>query len=430
MNELKDFDNVLQDPFSPVKFANDLLLMTNKGSSNDTSEELQNSNNVIDLDTSIKKINFDLNEIDKLYERVLSKNSNILINHIYESKQNSENISNGLLASLNFVELSYERLNNEVYKPYELSQKLQSTLNKVHQTSTLLRDSLLYLYIFNMIKTLTPQLTTNSKSAGSSIVTNNKQKENEKEENNSNNKNRTFLLLKLSSLYYQLQLTLGKNINLISLTTIKNLQNDWIKNNQRQLIRNLSNTLYQHCNYLNHPIQKGQQLDEINQLICKLAQSLYLLSPKDFNFSINKFMESLITTNSQILIKTINNVKEFPSALSRVTTNVESLNVLQDLLSMVTIDSLTQKTLLSIIFINNNFSSPSHSSNHSLEEIHWMKVSQLFKKELEISFNRGGPVGKNLLKNKSILKDTMHEYLELRNNTSLSTMLKSLSILS
>ena len=42
MNELKDFDNVLQDPFSPVKFANDLLLMTNKGSSNDTREELQN----------------------------------------------------------------------------------------------------------------------------------------------------------------------------------------------------------------------------------------------------------------------------------------------------------------------------------------------------------------------------------------------------
>ena len=435
MDELKDFDNVLQDPFSSVKFANDLLLMTNNGSSNDTNAEAQNSNSVIDLDTSIKKINFDLNEVDKLYERILSQNSNILINQIYESRQNTENISNSLLESLNFVELSYERLNNEIWKPYELSQKLQSTLNKVHQTSTLLRDSFLYLHIFNMIKTLTPQLTSINNNTNFSTVVNRKQKENEKEDDNSNNKNKAFLLLKLSSLYYQLQLTLGKNINLISLTTIKNLQNDWIKSNQRQLIKNLSNSLYYYCNCLISPIQKGKQLDEINQLICKLAQSLYLLSPTDFNSSINRFIESLVSTNSQILIKTINNVKEFPSALSKVTKNVDSLNMLQELLSTVTIDTLTQKNLSSIILINNNSSSSSssssspHSSKHSLEDIHWMKVAQLFRKELEISFNRGGPVGKNLLKNKSFLKDTMHECLEHRNNASLSIMLKSLSIL-
>lgn len=428
MDELKDFDNVLQDPFSSVKFANDLLLMTNNGSSNDTNAEAQNSNSVIDLDTSIKKINFDLNEVDKLYEGTLSQNSSILINQMYESRQNNDNISKSLLESLNFVESSYERLNNEVLKPYELTQKLQSTLNKVHQTSTLLRDSLLYLHIFNMIKTLTPQLTSINNNTKSPTLVNKRQKEDENGNGNNNDDDKAFLLLKLSSLYYQLQLTLEKNINLNSLTRIKNLQSDWIKTNKRQLIKNLSNILYQYCNYLNGSKKERKQLDDLNQLICKLARSLFLLSPNDFNSSINRFMESLITVNSQLLIKTINNVKEFPSALSKVTKNVESLNILQDLLSTVTIDTLTQKNLISIILINNSSSSSSFA-NSSLEDMHWMKVSQLFKKELEISFNRGGPVGKNLLKNKSFLKDTMHEYLEHKNDASLSIMLKSLSIL-
>lgn len=426
MDELKDFDNVLQDSFNPIKFANDLLLMTNNGSSNDTNEESQSPKNVIDLDTSIKRINFDLNEVDKLYEGTLSQNSSILINQMYESRQNNDNISKSLLESLNFVESSYERLNNEVLKPYELTQKLQSTLNKVHQTSTLLRDSLLYLHIFNMIKTLTPQLTSINNNTKSSTLVDKRQKNDENGIGNNNDK--AFLHLKLSSLYYQLQLTLEKNINLNSLTRIKNLQSDWIKTNKRQLIKNLSNILYQYCNYLNGSKKERKQLDDLNQLICKLARSLFLLSPNDFNSSINRFMESLITVNSQLLIKTINNVKEFPSALSKVTKNVESLNILQDLLSTVTIDTLTQKNLISIILINNS-SSSSLSANSSLEDIHWMKVSQLFKKELEISFNRGGPVGKNLLKNKSFLKDTMHEYLEHKNDASLSIMLKCLSIL-
>lgn len=426
MDELKDFDNVLQDSFNPIKFANDLLLMTNNGSSNDTNEESQSPKNVIDLDTSIKRINFDLNEVDKLYEGTLSQNSSILINQMYESKQNNDNISKSLLESLNFVESSYERLNNEVLKPYELTQKLQSTLNKVHQTSTLLRDSLLYLHIFNMIKTLTPQLTSINNNTKSSTLVDKRQKNDENGIGNNNDK--AFLLIKLSSLYYQLQLTLEKNINLNSLTRIKNLQSDWIKTNKRQLIKNLSNILYQYCNYLNGSKKERKQLDDLNQLICKLARSLFLLSPNDFNSSINRFMESLITVNSQLLIRTIKNVKEFPSALSKVTKNVESLNILQDLLSTVTIDTLTQKNLISVILINNSSSSSSFA-NSSLEDMHWMKVSRLFKKELEISFNRGGPVGKNLLKNKSFLKDTMHEYLEHKNDASLSIMLKSLSIL-
>lgn len=406
MEELKDFDNVLQESFDATKFANNLLLMTNEVSTTGTDHEQGGNNTVIDLNTSIKKINFDLNEVNKLYEKNLNQNSTLLINRLYDDKQNNEKISEGLLESLKYVELSYGRLNNEILKPYELSQRLQSALNKIHQTSTLLRDAVLYLHIVNMIKSLTA--------------------------NNTNNNNKTaqssqeFTMLKLASLYEQLQLTLQKNINLNSLTIVKTLQNDWILNNKRQLIMNLSNTLYQYCSYLNNGGgPQGKSSHEISQLITKFSLSLYSLSQQDFNITINKYIQSLVATNSQLLIKTINNLKDFPSVLSQILSNASPLIILQDILSNVVIDSITQKNLVSIVLLKNyNSSMPIHN----FQDIFWSKVSQLFKKELEISFNRGGPVGKNLSKNKSFLDNTMNRIL--KDDPSLPIMIKALSILS
>lgn len=425
MEELKDFDSVLQDTFDKKKFANDLLLMTNNGQTidnnigNSTEGNIQDrvNNGYIDIDTSIKKINFDLNEVDKLYETILNQNSTLLINQLYNNKQDNENISQGLSQSLNFIELSYERLNNEILKPYELSHRLQSALNKIHQTSTLLRDALLYLHIVNMIKTLDLSNVKDAKSRS-------------RPEQDDTIRNE-ITMLKLSSLYQQLQLTLQKNINLNSLTIIKTIQNNWIKDNKRQLVMNLSNTLYQYCNHINDKDYKGKSSHEFNQILGKISFSLYTLSTQDFNITINKYIQSLVMENSQFLISTINNLKDFSSSLNKVISNATSLIKLQEIFNDIVIDSLTQKNLVSIVLLKNSVSSSSSSSTQAIQrfqDIYWIKISQLFKKELEIAFKRGGPVGKNLQKNKTSLIEIMNKLL--KDDTVLQIMLKTLSIMS
>ena len=68
-------------------------------------------------------------------------------------------------------------------------------------------------------------------------------------------------------------------------------------------------------------------------------------------------------------------------------------------------------------------------------ELFWNRLAISFKREVEISFKRGGPVGKSLLKNKQFIIDSMEELMStsaahLYNQYGLNAMLNSLNILS
>lgn len=391
MSDLSEFDNILDENFDAYKFANDLLLVTNE-------------NGTIDLKNSVKRVQFDINEVEKIYQRTVNDNSSVILDQLYNDKEINRQLVDGLSPGLKFLQLSYDRLDKEVLKSYESAQRLQLALNKVHQLSTLLRDSLLYLHLLKLIK--------------DSVL---------KDEITLQNSN------KLAMLYQQLQITLQKNINLNSLNVIKQSQNSFLKDHKKKLINFLNNQI---IDLAVDPVKNENELTS-------LFNSIYQVSTSDFHAVLSKIIINYSKLNSSLLIKTLNSINTFPTNLNEVISSSDKLNQLEAILSEIHINDMgfnndskkynmkSNNTSLLSIFAHRNHAN--NTKSNKPKDIYWSKVSQSFKKELEISFNRGGPVGKNLKKNKDFIHETISNTMSQNKNIhkdNIQIMLQSISILS
>lgn len=387
--DFSDFDAFLEKDFSALQFTNELLKATNSNIDN---------NDELDISTSIKRINYDSNELSIRFNNIINNNSNQILNKINLNSNNKKLIINNLKNSIDFLQLSYNRLTNEVLDPYEKSIKLQQVLNKLHQTSTLLRDSLIFYHLVHRINNLTI--------------------------NNDNNDFTLELALQLSSLYYQIDICLNQNKNLKSLKIIKILSNDILDPNKIKLKTFLSLQLSKSCVI-------PSKIANNKELITNLSYSLYNLSPQDFTTTVQKIVLLTVTPLSQQLIKTLNSIKNFDQAFKNCCLGSYNLYLLEIILSNIKIlNSNSSNTNLLNEFISFN----KNSKNHSPKTIYWNSISNNFKNDLEISYNRGGPVGKNLIKHKDFMKNIIDKYMpdstgdnDYKKN--MSSMLKSISIL-
>ncbi|CAI4726287.1 CNT_collapsed_G0046990.mRNA.1.CDS.1 [Saccharomyces cerevisiae] len=206
-NDLEDFESLLEPDFDAKQFGNDLLKATNN---NDTT--------ILDLNTPLKKLNYDLHEIDSRIDQLMNSNPLEIIELIYKNEHVNSTIVGELKPSLGYMNMSYDRLKNQVLDPYERARKVQLALSKVYQTSFLLRGALLYIHLSNKLNAL-------SKTAQLSTST----------------------AINLASLHYQLEITLEENKNLKSLRKIKQLDQDIVSPNKRELITFLSLQMCKEC---------------------------------------------------------------------------------------------------------------------------------------------------------------------------------------
>ncbi|CCF59761.1 hypothetical protein KAFR_0H03510 [Kazachstania africana CBS 2517] len=380
--DLEEFEDILQRDFNPRQFANDVLKATNNDS-----DHFQ-----LDIETSIKKIKYDIREVESRIDKTIDTHPWAVLEQIDKTKLVNSTLEEGLKPSLQYLDLSYGRLQDEVLIPYEKAQKLQSALSKVHQTSTLLRDSLIYIHLLNKITTL-------------------------------NNSMKTLTMdnsIQLASLYTQLQYNLEQNQNLKSLKVIKNYESSVIQSNKKKLIDFLVLTLSKEC--LNtFKLQNNQQT------IAKLSNALFLVSPQDFTATIHRIILSNVATNSQILQRTINSIKNFNESFKEVVNKSHDIFRLEQILSSVKTDNNSN--------ILTEYSSQRKPKFSTPRELFWSKISSNFKKDLEVSLNRGGPVGKSLLKNKDLVFNSINELMPLSTDNNdyqndLKIMLNSVSALS
>ncbi|CCD24424.1 Golgi transport complex subunit COG5 NDAI_0D01110 [Naumovozyma dairenensis CBS 421] len=387
MEELEDFEALLEDSFNKRQFANDLLKATNDESSTTTE---------LDIETPIKKLKYDLDEVDARIDDLLRNNSTNIINQLYKGKSSQNIINNELNDSFGYLSMSYKRLQEEVLEPYEKAQKLQSVLSKVHQTSILLRDSLIYIHIINEIENLSAEKSTT---------------------NTSSNKLTTAKAIKLATLYSQLQLNLNQNVNLKSLQVIKHLEGT-ILVKKKELLGFISLEFSKEC--LN-----SFKIKKNKDIISQLAYSLYIVSPQDYVSTIQKYILSNVLMDSQTLTKTINSIKNFPMAFEDVVKRSYDIYSLEDALHNIKFEDTNLLT---------EYTKQRKPKSSTPRELYWNKISSNFKKEFEISYNRGGPVGKSLAKNYDMIVSTIKENMpkSTGNNDyhhNLDTMLKSISII-
>jgi hypothetical protein len=130
-----DYDVFLEPRFSPIAFANSLVLATNNAS------DLE-----IDLDVPAKRLDYDIEEIDKLINDSAEENYLELLSQGTKVQMARQAVSE-FKPSLDHVNFSYSKLEKDFLQPYRKSQTLHSALKRLHMASSLLRSLTWYLYL-------------------------------------------------------------------------------------------------------------------------------------------------------------------------------------------------------------------------------------------------------------------------------------------
>lgn len=377
--DLEDFELFLEDGFNAQRCGNDLIKATNT----------DYSANELDIDTPIKKVNYDIGEVDTRIEQLINDNPLKILDQISKTRASKSTTSNGLKPSLDYLDMSYKRLQEEVLEPHEKAQKLQNVLSKVHQTSMLLRDALIYIHLVNNIRAV-EQFQINPQRA-----------------------------LELASLHSQLQLGINQSANLKSLRVIKKLNTDVVVPSANELLTYLSTELSQQC-------ADSDKLDANRENVVVLIKALHSLSSKEFASVVQKIVLSHVQFSIQALIKTINFVKNLPPAMEITVKRGHAIRSLQSLLRDIKLDNTN--------FLN-EYMSQMKPKPLTPRELYWNRVSIGFKKDLDISYKRGGPVGKALQRGREFIEQTIRESMVNSSDSGdcesdMQTMLNSVTILS
>lgn len=363
---LQNYEDFLEPDFRPLQFANDILKVTNNGTDGE----------VLDLKTCLKRCAYDLQELDRRIDHTIQNNPGQVLEQIEKRKAEKEIVGSTLKSNTEYLSMSYNRLQKDVLEPYETALKLQSVSSKIHQTTTLLRTSLLYIHMVSQLQSIsleTQSVDDEQLSRG----------------------------VKVAAIHSQLKANIEQNPNLSTLQFIKSCENNIVAPKRQELLRYLSTNLTRDCT-------NNVQIEHRSQRITTLMKALHTLSSVDLFDTINSILSSKIQGSSQTLIKTITSIKTFNLALGDVMDNRNTLLKLENLMkecetsgtSNIFRDYLSQK------------------KNKSLIDQFWTEVSKNFKREFEMSYNRGGPVGKSLQNNAQFIEETIKKCFEVSESES------------
>lgn len=141
-SEYVDFDLFLDPEFSAVGFANTLVQATNNTSDIE-----------VDLDTPAKRLDYDLEEVDKIINTTSGENYEQLLDQASNVKLAEESLE-PMKKNLEQVNFSYSKLQNDVLKPYDKAEQIYTALKKLHLTSSLLRSLTWYLYLARQLSNI------------------------------------------------------------------------------------------------------------------------------------------------------------------------------------------------------------------------------------------------------------------------------------
>ena len=346
---------------------------------NDLLLSTSTSHDTLDLATPCKRIAYDLSELDNRTKATISQNPGLVVDQLYKEHASSQAVHEGLAPGLHYLDTAFQRVQEEVQEPYQRATKLQLALSKVHQTADILRDALVYIHLANRILEATgpgaPRLSPQS----ATVVT---------------------------GLLGQLQLTVQGNVNLRSLQVVKGLETSVAKDGRGKLLQYLTAAVAAECQTL----LKGGQSESITTL----ASNLHSVAPQELNATIQRAVLQHAAANAQALSRTINAVRTFPETMAGVAKAGHAVYTLERVLAPVA-------------------RAPS-APGKSPRDVFWVRVATNFKRDVDVSFKRGGPVGKTLQRNYDGLIAAINKYMPSSSDTDDYTghrdaMVKSIALL-
>lgn len=359
---------ILADPqFDPYLFANDLLNITNP-----------NIQQELDISTSIKKVKFDLNDLElQLKELIIQDSNDSIITELLRNTESDSNEFNQINDSLTNINSNFKRLKNDLLNPYNEIEIYLNILKKVHNTSSFVRDVTYFIFLVSKIQ-------------------------NEEEEINDDN------ILKLSKFHSNLINHLNLNKNLKSLKLIRDYNSIHLKklsSLENLLSKDLSSSLNDLLINKKFNLLNNKDLLDHFKIY---TNSLYLINKEKLSELINQFYTKLLSNSLNNLIKILTSSNQSLKILNEL---IEKFNLFLNILNLFKSININSNSNLFNLFL-----SLFPDVKNPPEFQFWIYLLNSFKKNLTSTIHRGGPVQKQLKSNKN---DIIKNFTDLINDLEL-----------
>lgn len=361
--DFSDYDTFLEPDFNPIGFANDLLLATNS------------NQNELDISTSIKRVKFDINNVDLNLEKISAEEHDNIIKEIHKSNTSKE-LFQQLSPHLDLVNTSYQRLQKDIIDPYKEATKIQDALKKIHSTSYLLRAVTYFLYLVQQIEEIT---------TSDSFVT-----------PGQNSK----LLVKLAKYHQQLNSHILKNPNLKSLRLVRDYEPIALEKN-KQLLTILRTSVKS----IDERSIKSKSETEIKEIF----QAFALLDKLELYRSINDLLLTNVTVSVNLLTRVLNSPRNLENALDEVRRKGTLISQASKLLEQIPLKNVIEQNTISTssnkITLLADLLDTLEISN--LLSVFWRDTAKKFEVKFRETMNRGGPVAKSLSSYKEQIRNSI-----------------------
>lgn len=375
MQDLLEYEQYLSKDFNAGEIANKLLIETNN---------IQDSE--IELETSIKKLQFDIKDINFKIDNNVKNNSKNLIEE-FNKIENFNNEIKIIKPSINQLNNSFKRLDNEIIKPYNECIELQFALKKVHQTNKLLRFLTFAIYLINKIEEI------------------------DKSENNLSIKpfKNLFNLTILLNEYLNYMKISNSNLKLIKLIKDYNQFSEI-------LIKRCQNLIQIHSkNLLKFPIQ--EYVTNLNNIsnnenneksLLNLLSSEILIDNKNFIPLIELIYNASSKHSINLILRNLNNTKYLPGYIKSLEKPAKLISQLEKALKLIKwVDNSDNNiednengiTVWNYLILHPNLSSIFYNndlSNISLLDKYWREIALGVDSGVREVVNKGGPIVRNL----------------------------------
>lgn len=273
-----DYDVFLDPNFSPISFANSLILSTN--SPNDQE---------IDLKTPAKRLGYDLEEVQQRISQLTSQNHETLMaegSNIVDLK----NALQPLKPAVNHLTSSYAKLQRDILGPYYKALHIHGALKRLHTTTGLLRSLTWFLYLARQLTSILDPISAvptsaieaprNSKQANLYAIPNGSQ------------------LLRAAQTLNALRQLLVMEPALRSVQIIRTYETSFLNANDRKLILHCQNILrfYSPASAAtigpNTPGTDANPVDDYDTMASHAAQALSILDNEALISSLSKFIQN------------------------------------------------------------------------------------------------------------------------------------------
>ncbi|KAK7207782.1 Golgi transport complex subunit 5-domain-containing protein [Myxozyma melibiosi] len=138
-DEYIDYELFTSPDFNATVFCNQLVLATNTA-----------SDPHVDLNAAQQRVQFDLEEVEKLLHKEAVENHSSLISHAQKLNV-VDSVLTTAKTSLGSVTQSFSRLDHEVLTPYHTALPIYRVLTKLHATANLLRAFTWFMYLVRQL---------------------------------------------------------------------------------------------------------------------------------------------------------------------------------------------------------------------------------------------------------------------------------------